>query len=429
MHARFYLISILLSLIALALFLSASFSLCETALLSARRHSLQARAGKGNRGARAALALQEDKDSMLATILLWNNFANVSIAFLAALLAVRLFTDDNTVLSITSVITTLTILIFAEIMPKMIGVRFAEGCACFAAPILLLLVKVLPVGKVVRATVVLGRKLINGGQEARPIDTTQLVAVNEVLAFIHDKNTLADVSAKQKALLYRMISLHDVSLRDLMVSRPELDYLDLEDPLAKMEAQLKNSKHHILPLCEDGLDNVIGILRVRELFQELHEKSLAVTKDILRKYAADPIYLPETIEPDQALQQLVGEKRQTGLVVDEYGGLIGMVTQAEFFNYLFSRKAAADSQTADAPLVVDGDDQVREVNLNLGLALPEEQAKTVAGLLIEANDHNFPAISFKQRFDDVELEVVSVKGQDIKDVAIRRLPPRRQGGA
>ena len=405
--------------------MSATSSLCETALLSARHHNLLAMARAGNRGAKAALTLHEDKDSMLATILLWNNFANVSIAFLAALLAVRLFTDDNAVLSITSVITTLTILIFAEIIPKMIGVRFAERCACIVAPILLLLVRILPVGKLIRAVVNLGRKLSGKPSSGASSSTTHLVAVNEVLAFIHDKNTLADVDAKQKALLYRMIGLHDVSLRDLMVSRPELAYLDLEDSLQELETQLKKSKHHMLPLCEDGLDNVIGILRVRDLFQELHEKDLKVTKDILRKFAADPIYIPETIEPDQALLQLVGNKRQTGLVVDEYGGLIGIVSQSGFFNYIFSRRlqesGKASSASSSGELLVDGDDQIREVNLNHGLHLPEENSKTIAGLLIEANNQNFPEVRFKQKFDSVELEVMTVKGQDIRDVIIHRL--------
>ncbi len=413
-------ITTLVSLILVALGLSACFSLCETSLLSSRRHLLVARANKGQRGAKAALRLLDDMDSMLATLLLWNNFANVVVATLATVLAVRLIADSETVLSATSVLTTLAILIFAEITPKAIGVRFSESISCFAAPVLYLLVRAVPIGGLMRGLINIGRYAFRIKGEGK--NPRRIVAVNEMLAFIQDKDTLSEVDAEQKAMLYRMVGLHELTMRDLMIARSEIEYIDLEDEVGEIENELYGCGKHNVPLCNDGLENVLGMLDVREALKQARAGRLS--KAGLRRLADKPAFVPETIDPVRALRETVSLHQRPCLVVDEYGGLIGMVSVADYFRQVFGGQARngdvnGRERKSTEITSVGGEELVREVNLQHSLQLPEE-AKTVAGLFLERLG-NFPEkVGARVFLGDIYLEIAELDDLRIKQVSIRR---------
>ena len=400
--------------------MSACFSLCETSLLSARRHNLVTMANKGNRGAKAALRLLDDMDSMLATLLLWNNFANVVVATLATVLAVRLVSDSEAVLSVTSVLTTLTILVFAEITPKAIGVRFSEQVSCFTAPVLLLVVRALPIG-------ILMRKLINVGRYAFGLKESKssprsMMAVNELLALIQDKDTLAEVDAEQKAMLYRMVGLHELTMRDLMIARSSIVYIDLEDSVEETTDRLYECGRNTVPLCEDGLENVLGMLRVNDALLEARKGSLS--KQGLRKMSTKAVFVPETIDPVKALREIVGLQERPCLVVDEYGGLIGMVSVADYSRQILGEPTPRENGTVPAEsteiTLVGGDELVREVNLQHSLNLPEDEAKTVAGLILERLG-KFPEKAGARVFlGEIVLVISELEELKIKQVSIRR---------
>ena len=400
--------------------MSACFSLCETSLLSARRHNLVTMANRGNRGAKAALRLLDDMDSMLATLLLWNNFANVVVATLATVLAVRLVSDSEAVLSVTSVLTTLTILVFAEITPKAIGVRFSEQVSCFTAPVLLLVVRALPIG-------ILMRKLINVGRYAFGLkkSTTSprsMMAVNELLALIQDKDTLAEVDAEQKAMLYRMVGLHELTMRDLMIARSSIEYIDLEDSIEETTDRLYKCDRHTVPLCKDGLENVLGMLQVNDALQEARKASLS--KDELMKMSTKAVFVPETIDPVKALREIVGLQERPCLVVDEYGGLIGMVSVADYSRQILGVSTPRENGSMPVESTeitsVGGDELIREVNLQHALNLPEDEAKTVAGLILERLG-KFPEKTGARVFlGEIVLVISELEELEIKQVSIRR---------
>lgn len=415
---QFYPISTYIGLIAVGLLFSGSFSMFETSLLASQRHRLQALAAKGRRGAATACRLLErDIDAVIATILLWNNFANVVIASSATVLAIRLFSDDQAVLSVTSLLTTITILICAEITPKAIGVRFPERIACFAAPIIDVLSRLIPIGRVVGAI----RDLFAGKAAADgEVQRRQHILAEDLLAIIKDDTTMAEAGGEHKALLYKVIGLAELSIRDLMINRKDIDYLDLEDAMEEMVAHMTSCRHHLLPLCEDGLENVVGMVRVRDAIGAWGRGGFG--KDELRALASKPIYVPETIEPVKALRQLVGRKRQTCLIVDEYGGLVGMVTAAEFFNHIFGASVAggAAALAAGASVTVNGDELVREINLNHSLNLPAAEGQTIAGLIIDRLEA-FPTKAGNEiPFDDLVLTVAELDDLRIRRVTISR---------
>ena len=390
----------------------------ETSLLASHRHRLQALASKGRRGAASACRLLDHHlDAVIATILLWNNFANVVIASSATVLAIRLFTDSEVVLTSTSLLTTATILILAEITPKTIGVRFPEQIACFAAPILAVLIRVIPIGDVISA---FQRLFAPGGGDG--VQQRQELQVEDLLAIIKDDKTFAEARGGHKAMLYRMIGLAEMSIRDLVINRKDIDYLDLEDDEEELDRALAESRHHMLPLCRDGLENVVGMVRVREALSARGQGRLSHER--LEQLASKPIFLTETIDPIQALRQLVDAKRQSCLVVDEYGGLIGMLTAAQFFNRIFGggENAGPDffSLEDGQSVTVNGDELVRQVNLKYSLNLPETDGQTVAGLLVDRLQA-FPNRTGKQiPFDDLVLTVTELDEIEIKQVSIRR---------
>ena len=405
--------------------MSACFSLVETSLLSARRPKLVTMANKGNRGAKAALQLLDDMVGALATILLWNNFANVVIATLATVLAVRLIADNNTVLTVTSVVTTVTILIFAEITPKAIGVRFSERVACLAGPVLLILVRLIPLGKLMG--LLAGMTWFASNKSNSNANSRHIVAVSELLALIQDKDTLTEVGAEQKAMLYKMVSMHELSVRDLMLRSSDIEYVDLEDELDNILAKLYASKHHMVPMCRDGLENVVGTLSVKDVLAANRNETL--TKADLEQMALAHLFVPETLDPIMALRDLISKNLHLYLVVDEYGGLVGLVTLSDYFNHIFGAVGTerTTSKNEAWPGIeiasVPGDEAVREVNLQYSLQLPEDKAKTIAGLIIEELD-NFPQQKGAHvSLDGFNLVISELADHQIKTVSIRKDAP------
>ena len=395
----------------------------ETSLLSAKRHRLQSRANKGSNAAKTAVKLIENEiDAVISTILLWNNFANVVIASAATLLAIQFISDDKTTLSITSILTTITILILAEITPKAIGVRYSEQIACFAAPILNFLIHAIPFGKLVGYILKSMEKSNGDEKKQNKTENRHYVQVEDLLAIIKDDNTLKDANTEHKALLYKVINLNALEIRDLMINRKDINYIDLEDSLAEINNQLAQTRHHILPLCEDGLENVKGVLRVRDVLVAQTKRN--ISKEDILKIAEKAIFIPETVDPIKALRELVGRKRQTALVVDEYGGLIGLVTSTDFFNHIFTATVATTEETnvPNEIAVVSGDELIKEINLNHSINLPEgdENNTTIAGLIIERLDA-FPEKTGNEIFfDDLVLVVTELDELKIKQVSIRR---------
>ena len=397
------------------------FSMIETSMLTAKKHNLKTQAHRGHRGAKAALRLLDDMDSLLATILLWNNFANVVIASLATLLAVRLISDSQAVLSVTSILTTLVILIFAEIAPKAIGVRFADSIAGFCAPFLLFLIQVLPIGKLLSRLIVW---IGNINTPGKPTASRSTLTVPELLAIVQDKDTLTGVDEQQKAMLYKLISLHELTVRDIMSDQSDIEHVDMSDSLEHIMNKLQDSKFIHLPLCDDGLNNVLGILDVHAALMQHRKTKLHKTQ--LPELASEPYFLPDTIDPVSALQQLANSPDGICLIADEYGGLVGMITLNDYSRHLFSTvsqpasatETSEDDQHVDVA-IVGGDTSVREVNLRYLFQLPEDRGNTIAGLIVDELG-NYPQSGTQLSISDATIVVMEMEDLQIKTVRIAR---------
>ena len=405
----------MLALIACALAISASSSMIETALLTARRFTLSKDVGLGDRRATAVLALLDDIDAVLATILMWNSFANAICASLATLLTIRLWSGSELSVSISTLTVTIVILIFAEIAPKALGVRFAEPIARAAAPPLLAIVRLSsPLTGLLRLVVNMILHLFGVNPKRR---SALPVATDELLALVADEHTLKESDDSHKRMLVRLIALRELSLRDIMVPRDNIRYIDLDDPPAEQITNLARIPFQTLPICQDGLENVVGLVATRQVLAACRNEEF--NTQTIRRLMTPPFFVPEPISPLKTLNDVIFDGHKLALVVDEFGGVIGMVTMSDFLGYMVG-KQKTEIPTPEGGFIVAAETSVMELNLRHSLGLPEERSRSIGGLITDLVDA-FPEHPVCVRWNNIGLCAEKVVGQRIQTVRLVRL--------
>ena len=397
-------VSDIMLLIAVALACSATLSMFETAILASQRHRVVQMRARKRRGAAGLLKILDDMDSVLATILLWNNFANVAIASLATLLAIEMLGGSQASLSATNAVTTLVILLLAEITPKAVGIRYPERIACAAALILIPVIRIsAPIVVVVRFLVRFMLRKVGATADAEKI---RRLRIDELMALVSDQGSLREIDDEHRNMLLRLIGLPQLAINELMVPRDRIHFLDLTDSSQRMQKRLARPRYDNLLLCEGGLDKVIGVIRTLDA----REACAAGEHDRLRALAGKPLYLPETLDPIDALRELIAKKGEMALIVDEFGGLIGMVKAADFIRHLTSSQLRQPRSAADGNgnyWLVASDEAISSINLRCGLDLPADESRTVGGLIAARLGH-FPECPLCLQINEVRIEVEEI---------------------
>lgn len=387
----------ILLLIAIALACSATLSMFETAILSTQRHRVMQMRAKGRRGAASLLKILDDLDSVLATILLWNNFANVAIASLATLLAIEILGGGQASLSATNAATTLVILLLAEITPKAVGVRYPERIACAAALILVPIIKIsAPIVMIVRFLV---RFLLSKAGAAADTEKIRRMKVDELLALVSDQGSLREIDEEHRNMLLRLIAMPQLAIHELMIPRDRIHFLNIADPIEQIQKRLADPHHDHLLLCEGGLDKVIGVVRTFKAKEACAAGNLAR----LQEFSQKPLYLPETLNPIDALRELIDKKSEMALVVDEFGGLIGMVKTTDFIRHLTSSHLAGNGNY----WLVAGNEAISSINLRCGIDLPDDESRTIGGL-IASRLNQFPEHPLCLQIGKVRIEIEEI---------------------
>ena len=387
----------ILLLIAIALVCSSTLSMFETAILSSRRHRVMQMRSQGRRGAAGLLRVLDDLDSVLATILLWNNFANVAIASLATLLAIETFGGTQASLSATNAATTLVILLLAEITPKAVGIRYPETIACVAALILAPIIRIsAPIVVVVRFMV---RFMLSKVGAAVDNEKIRRMKIDELMALVSDQESLKEIEDRHRNMLLRLIAMPQLAISELMIPRDRIEFLNLSEPFERIERRLAETVHDHLLLCQGGLEKVIGVVRTTNARQACADGDGSQ----LHALADKPLYLAETLDSIDALYELINSKSEMALIVDEFGGLIGMVKNADFIHHLTSSQLAGNGDCWQ----VAGDEAIRSINLRCGLELPTDESRTIGGL-IAARLNQFPEYPLCLQINRVRIEIEEV---------------------
>lgn len=399
-------LGLLILLLILCLALSAFFSASETAMMSLNRYKLKHQADEGNKSAKRAHHLLKRPDRLIGTILLGNNFVNIAATSLGTVIGIRLYGDLGVLYA--TVILTVVILIFSEVAPKTYAALHAARIALPVAGILTGLVHLFsPLVALLNAVVrlilrPLGVKTNNAVEEA--------LSNEELKSIVQSGGDDAENSEQQEMLL-GVLELEDVSVSEAMVPRNELEGVDLNDDWDDIMRQITTSRHGRLVAYRDHLDQVEGMLHIRDIVLALRDNTFDRTA--LRQALRPCIFVPESTPLRKQLLQFRRAKARSGLVVDEYGDIQGLITLQDILTHIVGD--IGNENTPDEPpeiveqqknlYTVEGGIPLRQLNRELGLKLPLDGPNTLSGLIIETLG-NFPEAGTELDFPGCRVRVL-----------------------
>jgi Mg2+/Co2+ transporter CorB len=377
-----------LATIVVLLVVSAFFSGSETALTAASRPRIHQLATKGNRRARIVLNLHDHKDRLIGAILLGNNIVNILGSALATYMFLEIFGDAGVFYATMTM--TLLIVIFAEVLPKTYAITHADRSALMvAAPIRIVVTLLAPITAAIQWS-------------ARMTVAPFGVKLAADLNIEHDEEELrgainlhdgAEPELRQeRQMLQSILELDDVGVEAIMTHRQTVTMIDIDGPPADIVNQTLASPFTRLPLYRGDPDNIVGILHAKALLREVHTIGDQLEDVDFSKIAANPWFIPDTTTLLDQLQAFRAKREHFAIVVDEYGAFKGIVTLEDILEEIVGSiedehdiAVSGVRPQADGTYVISGTVTLRDLNREFEWNLPDDQAATIAGLLLHAS--------------------------------------------
>ena len=417
---RFF--SISLGVIVLLLVLLAFFGAAETALTSASRPMMHTLEAEGDPRARLVNWLLHRRERLLGSILLGNTLVNILAASLATNLAIAVAGEAGVVYA--TAILTVIVLVFAEILPKTFAIRHANPVALAIAPFMKLFVIVL--GPLIRAVHLFVNLLLRlmGAQADHETDIDESMAELRGAIEVH----AAPAQVREERLMLRSIlDLNDVEVAEVMTHRSNAATLDADLPPAQMIAAILSRPYTRLPLWRDSPDNIVGIIHAKDVLRALHEAGGDDAKVDFSDLIADPWFIPESTTLLEQLQAFQQRHEHFALVVDEYGTLKGIVTLEDIIEEIVGDivdehdiKNPDIKLQSDGTYMVGGNVTLRDLNRDFDWKLPDEDAITLAGLIL-VESRQIPQVGQVFRFFGFQFEIMRRHRNQI--TLVRLTPP------
>lgn len=377
--------ALILLAIVLLIALSAFFNGSETALTAASRARMHALEQEGN--ARAALVnrILQMPEKMIGTILIGNTLVDVLASALASGLAVLLVGEVGVVYA--TAVMTLLIVVFAAVLPKTYALAYSDRAALFVAPIMRGVIVLLnPVTVAIEFIV---RWFLKLTPSTIDDEANILAAHEEIRGTIELQKKEGAVARHDADMLGGVLDLRDLQVADIMVHRTKMETIDADEQPQRIVDELLRSQYTRVPIWKDEPENIVGVLHTKDLFSALGRSGWDVGKLDVTSFAVEPWFVPDTTPLKEQLNQFLKRKAQMALVVDEYGEVQGLITLEDILEEIVGQIAdehdtheAAIRVQADGTVNVDGTVAIRDLNRQMGWDLPDEEATTVAGLVI-----------------------------------------------
>ena len=417
--------------IGLLLMLSAFFSGSETALTAASRGKLRSQADKGSRGAERALRITEDSERLIGSVLLGNNLVNILATSLATSLLTQAFGDSGVALA--TLVMTLLVLIFAEVLPKTYAITAPETAASRVSGVIQVVVVLFsPVVAAVRL-LVRGVLRIFG---VRTDPDSQILAVREEIAgALQLGHSEGIVEKEDRDRILGALDLAERTVEEIMLHRSGIEMINADDAPADILSQCLESSHTRLPVFKDDPENIVGVVHAKDLLRAMHAhiSSSDAAPDLsnfdLSEVAKKPYFVPDTTSLDDQMRQFLKRRSHFALVVDEYGALHGLITLEDILEEIVGEitdefDPAADHQirkSEDGQFLIDGAMTIRDLNRASDWNLPDDEANTVAGLVIH-EAQTIPVVGQVFAFHGFRFEVTARKDNRITGLKVRPLP-------
>ena len=417
--------------ILLLLVLSGFFSGSETALTAASRGKLRTQADKGNRGAARALDITEDNERLIGSVLLGNNLVNILATSLATALFTRVLGESAVALA--TLVMTLLVLIFAEVLPKTYAITNAEVAAArVSGPISLVVRLFAPVVSAVR---VLVRGMLRVFGVKTDPDSHILAVREEIAGALQLGHSEGLVEKEDRDRILGALDLGDRLVEEIMLHRSGIEMIDAEADAEDILNQCLASPHTRLPIFRGDPENIVGVIHAKDLLRELDRlvrgpggSPEALNEFDVTSIAKKPYFVPETTTLDEQMRQFLRRHTHFALVVDEYGALRGLITLEDILEEIVGEitdefdieENLPIRRLEDGALEVEGGLTIRDLNRAMDWSLPDDEANTVAGLVIH-EAQMIPSAGTVFSFHGFRFEVLEREQNRLSKLRIRQL--------
>lgn len=384
-------------------------------MMAINRYRLNSLVRKGVHSAKLTNRLLGKIDKLLGSILLGNTLINVTAAAVTNIIILRVFGQDDLAILLGTLAVTFALLVFSEIMPKIIAASYPERIALPASYILTPLITLFhPIvsiaGGLVKGFLWLLRIKIQTDQ------SKQKMTLEELRGLVLDAEHF--LPRKHQKMLLNLVDLERITVNDVMIPRNQIEALDIASEPHELRQQIITCHHTLLPVYEGAPSNIIGILHLKRVLTLLQEDELNVNE--LREILHPPYFIPSDTPLLRQLQQFQERHTRLSLVVDEYGELLGMVTLENILEEIvgeFTTQSPAQTgkflRQEDGSFLLEGSSSLRELNRKLGLHLPLSEAKTLNGLILEHLE-DIPEAGTSLKIADYPIEVIQTHNRIVK---------------
>ena len=408
-------------LLVVFIFLSAFFSGSEAALLSVQRVRIQHLVSIRTSGAARVARMTERPEKLLPPILLGNNLVNTGLAALATAIAISIFDNENEGVLIATGVVTVVLLIFGETLPKTAAARRPERVSIIVA---------LPIewiGWVLRpATFILEALSSCAGRLFGATNNAAVITQEEIKNMISVGRQEGAVEAGEADMIRRVLEFGDRQVREVMTPRPEVVWIEEGTTIRRFLDLYDENYHTRFPVCQGTLDNVVGVIAVKDVMRLL---SAGADLDSVATVRVRPAtFVPETKRVQYLFDEMRGKGDQLALIADEFGGVAGLVTLKRLVEDIVGRVGDEEQpapegfiELAEGMFDLDAGLSIAEANEGAGLGLPAGEYETVAGFMLEQLG-KLPEVGGTLTYGDLQFVVTEMQGVRIARVRVTREP-------
>ena len=423
---------IMLGIVLLLLCFSGFFSGSETALTAASRARMHAAEKDGDNRASIVSKLLNMRERLLGGILLGNNMVNILASVLTTAVFTNVFGTGGKALVGATVLMTLLILIFAEVLPKTYAISQPDKMALKVARPINLIVKIFaPIVSIVQV-------IVNGTLRLFGVDTkaSAWTAADEIKGAVDLHLEEGGVAKRARDQIYGVLEIGELDVEDVMIHRKNVIMLDVNLPAEQIVKEVLDSGHSRIPLFEEDQDNVIGVLHVKDILKSISKASGDFSAVNAKKIMRETWFVPETTSVVKQLRAFQQKREHFALVVDEYGALMGVLTLEDILEEIvgdiqdeYDEEFEGIERLKEGGAILQGDLAVRDVNRAMDWKLPDEEAVTIAGLVIHESQ-TIPEVGQTFAYYGYRFEILKkIRNQILSLKVTKTFEPDQRGEA
>ena len=397
--------------------ISAILSGSETSITSIRKSKIHKLANKGDKNALRVLKLIEKKNDLVSSILVGNNFVNILASALATAILIKFYGDDGVIYS--TIVMSVLIVIFAEILPKNIALLKPDRYALTLSFILTLFLKIFsPFVYIIKKFNLLIFKIFNI-EKQKVTDASVREDIRNIINMHEDEGILLK---DERDMLNGILDLKEMTVEKIMTHRKNIYSINIDQPEEYFK-KISQSSFSRIPVWKENPNNILGVVHAKKLLANINESGKIDLKNI-NDSTLDPWFIPETTKVKDQLNSFIDRHEKIAFVVDEYGELMGLISLEDIIEEIVGNIFdESDLSTIGIRKIgknifrVRGDVNIRDMNRTLDLNLNEKNSSTVAGFLIYETE-TFPDVGQTFKFNNILFEILNKKNNQITQLKV-----------